>query len=761
MRRGKPIEALPALTLAVLLLSWTGCSKSPNGPTEHGGIFGSPETELTFGPLETDTTSTKVHFYWYGTDRDGEVVRFRFATDADTAKPLVQWRTTRAHDSTFVFLVDPVNAFLRHVFMVSAEDNDGRIDPTPARRFFSAKTLPPTSCIVRGPAAFNATVGSNFTFEMSGTDPDGSLVGTATAVDSFQYMLLQIGYFADPIHSAGHAPLPPWDQATYVDLLNRATGDSLPAPYGDWKWTGLRGTSKRFTMPFSGECVFAVRAVDVAGAHEPTLEYGCNIRHFTVQVTTPPLLTAPTLTVRCNLVVGQVAQATGTSDLHRDPFQVFEGEAISFAWTASENSYGDAILGYSFALDDTTMMLPPDPATTGVTITQDHLPPGNHTFYVRVVDVSGGITTASIPFEIVRPIFKQPGATRQVLYVDDFTSPVQTVPGIQPPRVGNYPSDTEEDSVWIQVLLPSLGVPFAQWDCLAEGVGSDGRKPPPASVLANYSTVIWSTDFNNPAGIGNGLWRALVGASYSVFADYLRAGGTLILTGFQLAANTCNPNTIVTANSTYGICAAIEPGTFEYDLTYFPRGYMGIDGVRESTAGKRSQGARDFVAAYPTPFARMMSVPFDTARVDTGAAGSGVRWVTYFSGDLELNGSPGLPRVDGWNMASDFGCQAPGYYRVETQAEPIAAPIYVYHGVDTGVYEDGGPSPREGLVCGIRTQAHDLGGSGSSLPVAAQPAGALGRMVHIGFPLYFLHDPQGIQLLQAAFAYANASPTLP
>jgi hypothetical protein len=34
-------------------------------------------------------------------------------------------------------------------------------------------------------------------------------------------------------------------------------------------------------------------------------------------------------------------------------------------------------------------------------------------------------------------------------------------------------------------------------------------------------------------------------------------------------------------------------------------------------------------------------------------------------------------------------------------------------------------------------------------------------MVHIGFPLYFLKDPQAIAMLQAAFAYVNASPTLP
>jgi hypothetical protein len=34
-------------------------------------------------------------------------------------------------------------------------------------------------------------------------------------------------------------------------------------------------------------------------------------------------------------------------------------------------------------------------------------------------------------------------------------------------------------------------------------------------------------------------------------------------------------------------------------------------------------------------------------------------------------------------------------------------------------------------------------------------------MVHFTFPLYFLRDEDALRIVQRAFAYVNASPTLP
>ncbi len=178
-----------ALRVAVLLMvvgAWhlIGCSNSVKPPAKPA--LQDPETELTFAPIENDTTSFRVHFYWNGTDLDGEVVRFYFAVDADTAQPITQWHTTTRKDTTFLFLVDPILEYRRHAFMISAVDDKGYYDKTPARRFFAAKSIPPTSQIEKGPAPYNPLVGPNFTFEWSGIDPDGSEAGGNAPVDSFE-----------------------------------------------------------------------------------------------------------------------------------------------------------------------------------------------------------------------------------------------------------------------------------------------------------------------------------------------------------------------------------------------------------------------------------------------------------------------------------------------------------------------------------------------------------------------------------------------
>jgi hypothetical protein len=766
MRR--PVLYASLLLAATMGVAWlSGCS-SVNAPPK--AVHQPPETQLTYAPLDFDTTSFRVHFYWNGTDKDGEVVDFRFAVDDQDTLPTSQWPQTTAKDTTFLFLVDPVAQLKVHRFKVAAEDNEGLIDPTPAARSFSAKTLPPTSSITRGPAAFGPIVGPNFTFEWAGIDPDGGETGGRAPVDSFEYLLLLTGAVAD----SGHPALPTFDQNFYVSMIQNAVGNSLPAPYDDWKWQGIKALKLRFRNRTPGDYVFAERAVDLAGATEKGLEFGRNMRHFTVSTKNP----GPILTVKSSILITPLPPTSGPEDSPRKQLQIFEGEAISFSWSASADAYGGEVVGYTYALDDTASFPGLDPLLTGATFQPSALPPGTHFLFVRAVDDGGLITNAKIPILIVHPRFKDPGAPRQILYVDDFSGPAQAVPGVQPPRIGNYPSDRpdgatfldgtpkmDEFTYWNLTVLPALGgIPFQEWDAIEAGVETDGRKPPEPRDLADVTTVIWNTDFNNPAGVGNALWRTLVGGSYSELSGYLRAGGTLILSGFQLASNSCNPNTLVSANTSRGMCFGIDAGTIQYLLTYFPREYMGIDGAIESTAGKRSQGARDFVAAYPTPYAKAMAVPFDTARVDTGDEASHARWNTIpQAGDPESNLSPGLPRVDGWNMATSFGCQDNpfGYYRVETTAEPIAVPLYTYHGVKLGVLQSGGPSPREGRVCGIRMQAHDLGGSGDNTSVIANPKGALGRMVHIGFPLYFVKTDQAIALLRAAYAYVDGSPTLP
>ena len=756
------IQLVGLMLLAlVCVLFAASCSKGPTVPPTPAKT--EPQTELTFAPIQFDTTAFRVHFYWNGYDDDGEVMRFHYAVDADTALPINQWRTTTAKDTTLLFLVDPVKELAIHVFKISAEDNDGKWDTTPAARSFSAKTLPPFSRIERGPSAFNPTVGPNFTFEWSGIDPDGGETGGKVPVDTFQYLLLRIGTTIEP---GTHDPLPTWDEPYYTAMIRAAVGDGLPETWlfqdgitrrvGDWKWTGIRALKNRFKGQTPAEYVFVERAVDIAGATEKNLQFGINIRHFSVSSSQG----GPQLCVTSSILNRPLECATGPSDFVRKQLQIFEGETVSFSWTANAEAYGGEIVGYTYALDDTSSFPGLDIRTTGATFQPSQLLPGNHFLYVRAQDDGGLVSNAVIPLLIVHPAFRDPGAQHTILFVDDSV-----------PRLGNGsgPSDATETDWW--TLGPggvgplfSLGVPYTEWDTSEQGANDvEGRKQPAPSDLAPFTTVVWTTDAENGGSVQTALFKTVAGGNYSELQGYLRAGGTLILTGWKLAQNTSG-----IANLTFkkdgpapnGMCGTFTPGSREYLATTFPRMYMGIDNSLQGQEALRTQGFADFVRGIPT--AAGVAFGLDTARVDTGNGSLGVpyKWNTNsvptpFNPDQQL--FPGIAGIEGWYLPRNFGCQAIQNFGFENPAAPIVQVIYTYHGVNMGPWQDQGPSPREGLAVASFVQSHDLGTNAGRYV----PSAAIGRIALFTFPLYFLKDADAVNIMIKSFQYVNTSPTLP
>ena len=119
-------------------------------------------------------------------------------------------------------------------------------------------------------------------------------------------------------------------------------------------------------------------------------------------------------------------------------------------------------------------------------------------------------------------------------------------------------------------------------------------------------------------------------------------------------------------------------------------------------------------------------------------------------------------------MASSFNCDLnEALYRREDIGRPISTSIFTYHGAPTGIYMTsvggvgGADSPRENLVVGVQLQAHDLGQSGGGIINDSSTGDVIGRIVVLGFPMYFLEDPEATALMNTAFGYVNASPTLP
>src|SRR4029453_5689282 len=96
----------------------------------------------------------------------------------------------------------------------------------------------------------------------------------------------------------------------------------------------------------------------------------------------------------------------------------------------------------------------------------------------------------------------------------------------------------------------------------------------------------------------------------------LRAGGTMVLSGFLIGGNVINPNTQLYGNVSRGISFALEPGTRDSALAMFPRMFMGVDGAVLGAADLRTAGGKDFIQARPTAVGSAMGL--DTVDVCRG-----------------------------------------------------------------------------------------------------------------------------------------------
>ena len=164
-RRIDSLFASGALLMLLCLTLLYGCRAFDPEPVV---VNRAPDTYLTGAPAETTGAGFRRHMFWYGTDRDGEVVQFIYAiTDSivrdidepeedeedalfDPAEDVttlvdsnvrkVGWTTKT--DSVFSFTVDLGPTPTKEItFHMVAVDDRGAIDPTPARLRFFNNTL--------------------------------------------------------------------------------------------------------------------------------------------------------------------------------------------------------------------------------------------------------------------------------------------------------------------------------------------------------------------------------------------------------------------------------------------------------------------------------------------------------------------------------------------------------------------------------------------------------------------------------------------
>ena len=381
------------------------------------------------------------------------------------------WTETTELTATFEDIFSSMED--ERTFYVYAEDNNGEADQTAASVTLTPSNAEPETEITSGPE-FGSKTGEDVTFRFQGRDfnEGGEVVGFLYTLDD----------------------LTNW---TEVDV------DAAIASY--------RGLN-------SGSHTFYVKAVDNLEAEDST---PASVAFIVEGGTYQP-------------------QITNTSPV-ADGGGWFAGAGLTFSFSVNvADYYGElAEKAYSYGYDNSTNYNDDavQPLASGwiagssFEVAADQITSGEHTFYVKVRDVSRAVSRMNISFNVAAPTFDQ-----GILVVDDFN----WVPD-------GYADDTDVDDKIAHGFL--AGFPFTQREEDAAMLTPDD--------LAPYSSVIIYGDggFTNDSN-GN------------LLAAYASAGGNLVICSYYLEG-------LAPSFANYGITDAVY-GTFSGN-------YGGMDG-QEGTA---------------------------------------------------------------------------------------------------------------------------------------------------------------------------------
>ncbi|MFZ5515579.1 MAG: hypothetical protein ACOY90_03010 [Candidatus Zhuqueibacterota bacterium] len=149
-----------------------------------------PSTHLTFYPdEELATTTSRQVLHWWGDDPDGKVVMYLYTWENDAAVParfdaattLGAWDTTSAYSDTFSLEFLELDTV--YTFRISAVDDEGLVDPTPAVQAFPIANTPPEVEFVVS-TDIPETTFTVASFYWKGTDLDGD-----DTIDRYEYVL--------------------------------------------------------------------------------------------------------------------------------------------------------------------------------------------------------------------------------------------------------------------------------------------------------------------------------------------------------------------------------------------------------------------------------------------------------------------------------------------------------------------------------------------------------------------------------------------
>ncbi|MCP4292850.1 MAG: hypothetical protein GY780_13580 [bacterium] len=393
----------------IVLLVLGACSTN----TELGGSLlpnSRPDTRVTGQPPTLLEAGFKVDLNWTGSDPDGLVTGFQWKIsnngidgisprDTLTFDPLTgaeinPWRFTTATDSSFYVLADQENfpgdpegqerSFRSHSFFVRCMDEDGGVDDSPAMISFTSTTILPT-CRGRftdtppSPTAMTAPATLNLSYE--GNDSDYEQ-GIPTKI-RFLLVPAVIMENGSPVNVGSD-----YQYEAHVDELI----DFEDPEWSSWQTFSVSDEDRKISYgnQADGEYkLFAVQVRDTAGAKSIGRTYSQQVLNFRISHT------------RFSPSIEVTEDFLGESGILANS-NIATGQPLNFRWTARADSYNGNIVSmrHGWDLDDVD-----DENDLGWAVPEGlteqnrfaevrAFANGEHSFWIKVKDDSGGITVA-------------------------------------------------------------------------------------------------------------------------------------------------------------------------------------------------------------------------------------------------------------------------------------------------------------------------------------------------------------------------------
>ncbi|UCF04156.1 MAG: hypothetical protein JSV33_09395 [bacterium] len=260
-----------------------------------------------------------------------------------------------------------------------------------------------------------------------------------------------------------------WSQWMAVDALNNSGTFTV---VGDDE-----------TLKIGRYHIFAVQARNPSGEVTRSFDEKTNIRVFLVTTFSGPYLEIYEPIIKHFRFLGR--------NLNAEQREFPGGVPLQLRWNADASYYGGEVTGYRYGWDIVNIAEWDAPFLPGLTSMPEvtfHY--GTHMLTIEAQDQVGKITTGRI--EITTVPFTM---DRNLLWVDDFAAPTETVPDY------SMPSERDHDDFWLGICQRTAGFdPLLDiYDC-----AEHNQNPPDLALLGRYKNIIWTYSRSSTA------WQKIV-----------------------------------------------------------------------------------------------------------------------------------------------------------------------------------------------------------------------------------------------------------